>query len=343
MVETHLRPRWAGRSSGGLSNRRSERADLPRLRLMTDTEMLMPLVPMAQLLTDARRGGYAVCYCEAWNLESLQAVLEAAEETHSPIIAGFNGGFLMNSGRAKPEKLSYYAGMGLAVRESTVPAAFLLNETDNISQLLEAMDKGFNAVMVENEHLDLEGYRRLVKSVVQAAHAKEVSVEAQVGRLPSGWEGAHSSAQITDPVVAREFVEETGIDVLGVSIGNVHVLTKGKASIDLEAVRKVSNEVNVPLAVHGGTGFPAELARDVISLGVAKFNFGTVLKQAYLAAIPEKLKRYREPLNPHPFLGMGGEEDILVAGREAVKEKVKELLRLYGSAGKASADQPSAL
>jgi fructose/tagatose bisphosphate aldolase len=70
-------------------------------------------------------------------------------------------------------------------------------------------------------------------------------------------------------------------------------------------------------------------------LGVAKVNFGTGLKQAYLAALREKLARYQEPMSPHPFVGMGGADDILVAGREAVKLKCQELLRAYGSAGKA--------
>src|SRR3954451_21966751 len=108
----------------------------------------MPLVSMVQLLADARRDGYAVCYCESWNLESLQAVLEAAEEAQSPIIVGFNGGFLMHPSRRRPENLAFYAGMGLAVRQSTVPVAFLLNETDGLAQIEQAMDLGFNAVMV---------------------------------------------------------------------------------------------------------------------------------------------------------------------------------------------------
>ena len=93
--------------------------------------------------------------------------------------------------------------------------------------------------------------------------------------------------------------------------------------------------VQVPLVVHGGTGFPSQSAADVIGLGVTKFNFGTTLKQAYLAAVRDKLAAYHEPMNPHPFLGMGGPEDIMVAGREAVKAKVKELIQQYGFAGKA--------
>ena len=100
----------------------------------------MPLVPMSQLLADAKRGGYAVCYCESWNLESFQAVMEAAEELKSPIIAGFNGGFLMHKSRSKPETLAFYAGMGLAIGESKVPVSFLLNESDDLKKAVESLN-----------------------------------------------------------------------------------------------------------------------------------------------------------------------------------------------------------
>ena len=104
--------------------------------------------------------------------------------------------------------------------------------------------------------------------------------------------------------------------------------------MNLQALRRIQAEVKIPLVVHGGTGFPAESAAEVIALGVAKFNFGTALKQAYLSVIREKLEEYHEPMNPHLFLGMGGEQDILMAGREAVKLKAKELIMAYGFAGK---------
>src|SRR5258705_11103946 len=113
---------------------------------------------MAQLLSDARSAGYAVCYCESWNLESTQAVIEAAEELESPVIVGFNGGFLIHEGRSKPENLAYYAGFGLAVSKSPVPIAFLLNETDSLPQIEEAIELGFNSIMVESPHLNKDDY-----------------------------------------------------------------------------------------------------------------------------------------------------------------------------------------
>jgi ketose-bisphosphate aldolase len=288
---------------------------------------------MNGLLADARAGGYAVCYCESWNLESLQAVVEGAEAMNSPIIAGFNGGFLRHPSRTRPERLAYYGALSAALAASAVPTAFLLNETDDPAQMQEGLEQGFNAIMVEGDSLAPEQYLDLVKKVVRMAHARSASVEAQVGRLPHGCGGGPGDGEATSPGLARAFVEKTGVDALGVSIGNVHILTRGKASIDIESLARIREQVSVPLVVHGGTGFPAEYAAQAIGLGVAKFNFGTNLKQAYLAALRERLAPYAEPMNPHPFLGMGGQEDILVAARMAVKRRVQELVETYSFAG----------
>src|SRR5204862_179693 len=114
------------------------------------------------------------------------------------------------------------------------------------------------------------------------------------------------------------------------------IMTEGKASIDLEMLEKIRERVNVPLVLHGGTGIPMDRVQDYIRRGVAKINFGTTLKQVFLDGVRQGLAEYHRPMSPHPFVGMGGREDILMEGREAVKQKVKELVTLSGSAGKAS-------
>jgi ketose-bisphosphate aldolase len=294
---------------------------------------------MSKLLADAKRRGYAVCYCEAWSLESFQAVVEAAEEERSPIITGFNGGFLMHPGRKHAENLSFYAVLGCALAKARVPAAFIFNESASLAQIEDAIDLGFNAVMVENEGFAPDDYRRLVQQVVAKAHRSGVSVEAQVGHLADA--SSNGRAEPTTPEAARDFVEATGIDALGVAVGNVHILTKGNAPLDLHSLAEIGRAVSVPLVLHGGTGIPLRDAAQCVRLGVAKVNFGTGLKQAYLAALREKFARYHEPMSPHPFIGMGGDDDILMAAREAVKRKCQELLRAYGSAGKAESAFPN--
>jgi ketose-bisphosphate aldolase len=294
----------------------------------------MPIVSLAQMLLDATIGGYAVCYCESWNLESLQAVVEAAEESRSPIVAGFNGGFLRHRSRSKPEDLSYYAGLRFALERSPVPIAFLLNESDSLAQIEQGIGLGFNAVMPDNEGLRADEYLQLVNAVVVLARKRNVWVEAQLGTLPHGTTNNNGHFEITNPELARQFVESTGIDALAVSIGNVHVLTAGRASIDMDALRRIRERVSVPLVVHGGTSIAHENLQALVGMGVAKFNFGTVLKQAYLDAVRDQLAQYERPMNPHAFLGMGGDRDIMVAGRDAVKCRVKELLQVCGSMGR---------
>jgi ketose-bisphosphate aldolase len=293
----------------------------------------MPLVSMKVMLENARREGYAACYCESWNLESLQAVVEAAEAEKSPIIAGFNGGFLLHSGQTTLEQLGYYAALRAALSRARVPVTFLLNESDSFEQIAQAIDLGFDAVMPENEDLPKEEYLHLVHQVVEKAHAHGVTVEAQVGHLADASGG--TEAHPTDPEEARAFVNATHIDALGIAVGNVHILTSGKRSLDLSALERIRAAVEIPLVLHGGTGIPLELAARCVQLGVAKVNFGTGLKQAYLAAVRENLAHYKEPMSPHPFLGMGGKHDILIAGREAVKAEVVKLVRAFGSSGKA--------
>ncbi len=108
-----------------------------------------------------------------------------------------------------------------------------------------------------------------------------------------------------------------------------------RVAIDLDALARVRDAVQVPLVLHGGTGIPPEQIPPSVRLGVAKINFGTALKQVYLATLQEALARYREPLSPHGFVGRGGAQDVLMAGREAVKLKARELMTQCGSVGKA--------
>ena len=295
----------------------------------------MSLGSLTVMLDHARQHGYMLPYSESWNLESLQAVVEAAEECQSPIIAGFNGGFLRHRTRKKPEDLAYYGCFCEPLRKANVPVAFLLNESDSLAQIGEAIKLGFNAVMPESATLSAPDYERMVGTVVETARPRGVWVEAQIGSLPVGHpEVNNGHGEITDPAEAEAFVEATGVDALAVSVGNVHVLTEGKAELDLELLRRIHQRVPVPLVIHGGTSLTHESYQSLAQVGVGKINFGTMLKQAYLDAIRRSLAKYRRPLSPHDFLGIGGPEDLMAAGKEAVKSEVMRLITLCGSKGR---------
>jgi ketose-bisphosphate aldolase len=286
------------------------------------------------MMDRARRCGYAVGYFESWNLESLQGVVDAAEKTRSPVILGFNGDFLSRPDRLADERLELYASMGRAACASAdVPCGLILNECPRDEWVRRASNMGFNLVMPADADAPFEQYTRRVSSLVRYAHEYGVSVEAEIGELPCGASGAViQGGAMTDPFVAEQFVEETGVDLLAVSVGNVHVMVRGDQGLDLQRLADIRSAVPTPLVLHGGSGIEATALRQAIALGVVKVNYGTYLKQRYLAAIRQALSGEQD--NPHELLGIGGERDIMVIGRNAVRDAVIERMTVLGCCGR---------
>jgi ketose-bisphosphate aldolase len=295
----------------------------------------MPLTPISDLVRDARERHYALGYFESWNFESLQGVLDAAETTRSPIIIGFNGEFLSRPGRKLPERLQCYAGLGKAAAAgATVPCGFIFNECPDDDWVRSAVLAGFNLVMPADPTASYENYSRRVAQLTEFAHRHRVAVEAEVGHLPSGLSETENGGHVTDPELAARFVQETGVDLLAVSVGNVHILIKGEQDLDLERLSQICLHVAKPLVLHGGTGISAASLREAIAMGVAKVNYGTYLKQRYLTAMRHGLAANMD--NPHEQFGLGGDRDVMVAGRLAVREAVLERVELLGCCGKAN-------
>ena len=296
----------------------------------------MPLISANKLLGDALRRGYAVGYFESWNLESLQGVIEAAEVTESPTMVGFNGEFLSHAGRNAQERLSWYAALGKAAAESAaVPCALVFNECAQDSWIRNAIELGFGQVMLEDPEVPQSDYVRRVKELAAYAHSRGVAVEAEAGHLPSGADGSIDTggSATTDPDHAIDFVKETGVDILSISVGNVHILLDGSRGLDLTRLAAIHERVEIPLDLHGGTGIELNDLKEAIALGVAKVCYGTYVKQRYLAAVRAALGRDQE--NPHRLLGFGAEEDVMVAGRHAVRDAVLERIEYLGCCGKA--------
>jgi ketose-bisphosphate aldolase len=295
----------------------------------------MALESAVDIVVRARSAGSAVGYFESWNLESLQGVLDAVQQTRSPTILGFNGEFLSRPGRVATERLEIYAAMGRsACASATTPCGLIFNECQDDRWIAEAIDAGFNLVMPVNPKLAFDQYVSWVRSVVKRAHEKGVGVEAEIGELPGGTSGVPDDAgAATDPELAERFVEATGVDLLAVSVGNVHVLIEGEQGLDLDRLEAIRKRVAVPLVLHGGSGIAPNDLQAAIQLGVAKVNYGTYVKQRYLAAVRAALAASES--NPHELLGMGGRRDVMVAGRQAVRDAVLERIGLLGCAGKA--------
>jgi ketose-bisphosphate aldolase len=291
----------------------------------------MPLVSMQSLLARALNGRYAVGYFEAWELYSLEAVLEAAEESRSPCILGFGGAV------TEPEWYGAHGVESLAALATTlatrasVPTCVLFNEATAFAHAVRGLRAGCNAVMLDSSALPDAEHTEVTARLVAVAHAVGAAVEAELGHLPNAEEPGHAGI-LTDPHHARRFVQATGIDALAVSIGNVHILQQGEAQVDLDLLEAIFRATGLPQVIHGGTGFPRGAVADAIQRGAAKFNVGTTLKRAFLDGMQAAIGA---PAGIHALMGSRGSEDVLQAGKQRMKERILELVALYGSAGHA--------
>ncbi len=299
----------------------------------------MPLVPFADLMAAAERGRYAVGYFESWNLESLQAVADAAETMRSPVLLGFSGIYLHHPKRLAAEHLSYYGALGNeACRQLSVPAALVFNESPHLERVLEAIELQFGLVMFSDDALPFDKLGEVVGRVVRKAHASGSAVEAEVAALPGVQEellAVPDERKLTDVYQAREFVKRTGVDALAVNVGQVHVHGREEIRLDLDRLAELRREIPVPLVLHGGTSIHRRDLSDAIGLGVRKVNVGSVLKRSYFEALRQSAASVHGGYNPYEVIGSGLKEDVLVPGRLALQKVVENLMRLFGSAGKA--------
>src|SRR5580692_11424483 len=299
----------------------------------------MPLVPLQHILSKARADGYAVGYFEAWGACSLEAVLIAADEESAPVILGF--GAMMVDGtwldRGGVEVLGAIARSYAA--RSSVGVALLFNEAHTLDQARRGIDAGFNAVMIGTHSWPTEDAIVAVKELCDVAHRSGVAVEGELGSPAEATASGvdHSHASLTDPDEAARFVDETGVDCLAVSVGNVHIMMGAESTIDMGRLRSIHERADVPLVIHGGTSFPAAGIAPAIALGVAKFNVGTVLKHAFWGGLEADVHSAGTPPDVHQLLGSHKDSDVMHIAQARMTAKVRSLIKQYGGSGRSGA------
>lgn len=299
----------------------------------------MSLCTMKSLLQHANDHHYAVGYFESWDFDSLLAVTKAAEEMNSPVIIGYNGSFVNNAEREKKEDIVLFGNIGKTVAlHAKVPISLLLNEADDLQMIYEAMHSGFNAVMYDNHNHSFETLIEINRKLVWHAHCLGVTVEAEVGCLPTSDidSGFQDSGELTDPELALRFVKETNIDALAISVGNIHLLETGKSSLDILLIEKLHKQINVPLVLHGGTGVSKKDMQAAIQAGICKVNIGTVMKRSYINAMQNYFSQKNiSKTNPHDILGKGGSKDVNSCALGVLSNTVAEYIQIFGSEGMA--------
>jgi tagatose 1,6-diphosphate aldolase GatY/KbaY len=244
------------------------------------------IVRFADLLEEARRGGTVVGAFTCYDAESAAGVLRAARGRpvvmliSAQMVSGPDGDLLVAALR------------GLAEQARSM-VCLQLDHAHDLDTVRAGCEMGLGAVMADGSHLSPDANLEFVLGARAIAAPLGVAVEAQLGRL-EGLEEiavAADSGELTNPEDARVFVRETGIDCLGVAIGNVHGIYRGRPHLDLPRLREMSAGVPVPLCLHGGSGLPADCVGAAVAAGIGKVNFNTDLRQAYLTRTAQELAR----------------------------------------------------
>lgn len=305
------------------------------------------LVTNKELLDAAKAGAYAVGAFNINNMEFVQAITGAAEESRSPVIVAVSQGAIEYAGFRNLVSL-----VTVAAEVVSVPISLHLDHGTDRGIIEQCITGGFTSVMIDGSHLPFEENIAVTREVVEKARPAGVSVEGELGRL-AGVEDqisvAEQDALYTDPAEAEEFVEKTGIDSLAVAIGTSHgaYKFKGEPRLALDRLGEIAARVPVPIVLHGASGVnqehvklandhgasltgtrgvPDESIREAIKRGVCKVNIDTDMRIAFTAYL-------RRELAEHP--GLFDPRKILGPARDAVSEVVRGKMGLFGSTGKA--------
>ena len=288
----------------------------------------MKLVSAKEMLDAAVRGHYAVCHFNLNNMESVRAFLLAAEEMRSPIILGVSGGTAKYMGGYRT--ISHMVQDFMDFLKITVPVALHVDH-GKYTEALDAIENGFSSVMFDGSSYPIEENIAKTKEIVKLAHAKGISVEAEVGGIGGEEDGRISRGECADPNECR-MIADLGIDFLAAGIGNIH----GKYPADWEGLhfdllREIKEKIgDLPLVLHGGSCIPADQIRKAISLGVSKINVNTECQIAFT----EATRKYFEDGKDKESKGFTPRA-VLAPGLEATKAMCIKKMELFGSVGKA--------
>lgn len=296
----------------------------------------MPLVNTKEMLLNAYKGGYAVGAFNVNNMEIIQGVVAAGIEEKSPLILQVSSG-----ARKYANPLYLKALVDCAVKESGLPIALHLDHGDSYELCVSAINDGFTSVMIDASHHSFEENIKVTKKVVEYAHARNVTVEAELGRLAGIEDDVNVSEKdsaYTDPSQVEEFVQRTGVDSLAIAIGTSHgaFKFKGEPKLRFDILEEVSKRLpEFPIVLHGASsvlqeyvetiqkyggsmegarGIPEDMLRKAASMAVCKINIDSDLRMAFTASIRKHFNENPSHFDPRQYLA---------PARESIKQLVK--------------------
>ncbi len=280
------------------------------------------LVNLRHMLSSAKEGGYGVGFFNAVNVEMARAIIETAEQLHAPVIVGTAEVLL--SATPLDTVASYLLPMA---RKAAVPVCVHYDHGLTFEKCMEALRLGFTSVMYDCSTASYEENIARVAEMVKIAHAMGATVEGELGHVGDN-AGAgkleNPSDYYTDPGMAKEFVEKTGVDALAVAVGNAHGDYAFPPKLDFERIKQISTETNLPLVLHGGSGLSDDDFRTAVGIGISKINIFTDIDKAGKRGIEAGLAAGAKTMM-----------ELLPYEINEMKQVVSEKLHLFGSVSKA--------
>lgn len=276
------------------------------------------LVNSKEILEKAKQGNYAVPHFNINNLEWTRYILEEMQELNSGVILGVSEGAVKYMGG-----VNVVASLVKSLIKDLniqIDVVLHLDHGSSFEICKKCIDAGFTSVMIDASHYPLLENIEITKKVVEYAHSKNVTVEAEIGQIggtEDGMEGKNYNAKLEDVIA---LVNSTHIDSVAPALGSVHGLYKGKPNLDFITMKKISENVSVPLVLHGGTGIPDNLIQEAIKNGINKININTELQIAWANEVRKLLKENETVYDPRK---------VISSGEEAIKNVVKEKTKLF--------------
>ncbi len=276
------------------------------------------LVNFNEMLQKAKKEHYAVPHFNINNLEWTKYILEECQELNVPVILGVSEGAAKYMGGF--ETIANMVKGLLNDLNITIPVCLHVDHGQSFETCKKAIDAGFTSVMIDASKKELEENIRITKEVVDYAHPKGVSVEAEVGHIGGTEDNITSEETNATLEECLSITNNTGIDALAPALGSVHGFYKGEPNLDFDRMKLINETLSIPLVLHGGSGIPDDKIEKAIACGTSKINVNTELQVAWTSAVRSFLKEDDKQYDPRKVIG---------SGEKAMKNKIREKVQLF--------------
>ena len=261
------------------------------------------LVNSNKMLIDARNKGKVVYHFNINNLEWTKIILEKCNKMNTPVILGASLGAIRYMGGFNV----VFSIVNSLINDLniTIPVTLHLDHGDSFESCKKAIDAGFTSVMIDASKLNLEDNIKETKKVVDYAHSKGVSVEAELGHVGGIEDNVANDVLCADYDECLRFLKETNIDSFAPAIGTVHGIYKGEVNIQYDLIKKLKDNTSVPLVMHGGSGLSHDILRKAIKCGITKINVNSDIQFVWMDAVKKYISDNPSIYDPRKIIYSG--------------------------------------